>query len=233
MSSRTETYMLLRCCLYGQAGYFQPVIWQCSLEHNGNVHYDKTVHSKMGQCRLIMAAKPNLSFCKSRNWNSKPWFLGGLVPHRSALIQKVWATSPRYPLWPLQIAAVPAWLRNGDCLATTTETLLSNLKPKTLSRLSMQYCCAGMEISLLNQHFLHRNPNLQSPPQASAEIPQLENNYQSSHNPPGTGRYKSWSNLLHRSKNNKLYLHCNGFANNFCNWAFQGKTKIRSTFSAV
>lgn len=130
MSSRTETYMLLRCCLYGRAGYFQPVIWQCSLEHNGNVHYDKMVHSKMGQCRLIMAAKPNLSFCKSKNWNSKPWFLGGLVPHRSALIQKVWATSPQYPLWPLQIAAVPAWLRNGDCLATTTETLLSNLKPK-------------------------------------------------------------------------------------------------------
>ncbi len=31
-----------------------------------------------------------------------------------------------------------------------------------------------MEIFLLNQHFLHRNPNLQSPPQESAEIPQLE-----------------------------------------------------------
>jgi hypothetical protein len=26
MSSRTETYTLLRCCLYGRAGYFQPVI---------------------------------------------------------------------------------------------------------------------------------------------------------------------------------------------------------------
>jgi hypothetical protein len=62
----------------------------------------------------------------------------------------------------------------------------------------MQYCCAGMEIFLLNQHFLHGNPNLQSPPQAPAEISQLENNYQSSYNPPGTGRYKSWSNLLHR-----------------------------------